>query len=77
MSGIRVHPRAQQVSIIESTARLAMEETLHNAEIELTDWEKVRIITGVCTSLLQSLARVNIRVERHGNPDAWGDSANG
>jgi hypothetical protein len=72
---VRLHERTINVDRAENDLRLAIDSVVH--EHDLTTWEALRVVSSAANSYILGLAKVGIRIERHGDPNALGDVAGG
>jgi hypothetical protein len=72
---IRIHPRMYLVRDLERAIADAIHGRLDKSAGELTNWECVQAITKATSDAIGSIAKYEIRIERHGDPDKPGDEA--
>lgn len=68
---MRLHPREQMMTEAEIDLRKAISEW-SSRHAELTSAEYLKLLLGVTHDQAQSLLKIEIRIERHGNTDTPG-----
>jgi len=68
---MRLHAREVLVNTAETDLREVISEWSKNHP-DLTSAEFLKVVLGVCHDQAQSLLKIEIRIERHGNADTPG-----
>lgn len=69
---MKIHPREKLVKEAERVLRDAVGRVY---EMELTQWERIRIVNSVLSSSIADEAKFGIRYDRHGDTDTPGGRA--
>ncbi len=75
----RMHPREIVVRKAESELHSLIakwaSDLEKNEESDLTVWEYIQVVQSVLSSTILNLAKIQIRIERHGDPNKPGGFA--